>query len=99
MKTLSFKNLCAIVTTLCWLKEVTWQKSFVRIVRVVPKEVVPEKEPTAMELVQHLAQKRMITAREAKLLQFILNIIDTDEEQKKVILQQAIGQMTGSSQG
>ena len=54
---------------------------FVRIVRVVPKEVVPEKEPTAMELVQHLAQKRMITAREAKLLQFILNIIDTDEEQ------------------
>ena len=63
------------------------------------KEVVPEKEPTAMELVQHLAQKRMITAREAKLLQFILNIIDTDEEQKKVILQQAIGQMTGSSQG
>ena len=72
---------------------------FVRIVRVVPKEVVPEKEPAAMELVQHLAQKRMITAREAKLLQFILNIIDTDEEQKKVILQQAIGQMTGSSQG
>ena len=72
---------------------------FVRIVRVVPKEVVPEKAPTAMELVQHLAQKRMITAREAKLLQFILNIIDTDEEQKKVILQQAIGQMTGSSQG
>ena len=41
----------------------------------------------------------MITAREAKLLQFIQNIIDTDEEQKKVILQQAIGQMTGSSQG
>lgn len=72
---------------------------FVRIVRVVPKEVVPEKEPTAMELVQHLAKKRMITAREAKLLQFILDIIDTDEEQKKVILQQAIGQMTGSGQG
>ncbi len=72
---------------------------FVRIVRVVPKEVVPEKEPTAMELVQHLVKKRMITAREAKLLQFILDIIDTDEEQKKVILQQAIGQMTGSSQG
>lgn len=72
---------------------------FVRIVRVVPKEVVPEKEPTAMELVQHLAKKRMITAREARLLQFLLEIIDTDEEQKKVILQQAIGQMTGSGQG
>lgn len=72
---------------------------FVRIVRVVPKEVVPEKEPTAMELVQHLAKKRMITTREARLLQFILDIIDTDEEQKKVILQQAIGQMTGNSQG
>lgn len=67
---------------------------FVRIVRVVPKEVVPEKEPTAMELVQHLAKKRMITVREQRLLQFILEIIDTDEEQKKVILQQAIGQMT-----
>ena len=68
---------------------------FVRIVRVVPKEeVVPEKEPTALELVQHLAQKRMITAREARLLQFLLEIIDTDEEQKKEILQQAIGQMT-----
>ena len=68
---------------------------FVRIVRVVPKEeVVPEKEPTALELVQHLAQKRMITAREQRLLKFILEIIDADEEQKKSILQQAIGQMT-----
>ena len=68
---------------------------FVRIVRVVPKEeVVPEKEPTALELVQHLAQKRMITAREQRLLKFILEIIDVDEEQKKSILQQAIGQMT-----
>ena len=68
---------------------------FVRIVRVVPKEeVVPEKEPTALELVQHLAQKRMITAREQRLLNFILEIIDADEEQKKSILQQAIGQMT-----
>ncbi|MBQ8418444.1 MAG: CtsR family transcriptional regulator [Phascolarctobacterium sp.] len=72
---------------------------FVRIVRVVPKEVVPEKEPTAVELVQNLAQKRMITAREARLLQFILEILDTDEEQKKVVLQQAIGQMTGNGQG
>ena len=67
---------------------------FVRIVRVVPKEVIPEKEPTALELVQHLAKKRMITAREARLLQFLLEIIDTDEDQKKEILQQAIGQMT-----
>ena len=68
---------------------------FVRIVRVVPKEeVVSEKEPTALELVQHLAQKRMITAREQRLLKFILEIIDADEEQKKSILQQAIGQMT-----
>ena len=68
---------------------------FVRIVRVVPKEeVVPEKEPTALELVQHLAQKRMITAREQRLLKFILEIIDADEEQKKSIPQQAIGQMT-----
>ena len=68
---------------------------FVRIVRVVPKEeVVHEKEPTALELVQHLAQKRMITAREQRLLNFILEIIDADEEQKKSILQQAIGQMT-----
>ena len=68
---------------------------FVRIVRVVPKEeVVPEKEPTALELVQHLAQKRMITAREQRLLKFILEIIDADEEQKKSILQQAIGKMT-----
>ena len=72
---------------------------FVRIVRFVPKEeVVPEKEPTALELVQHLAQKRMITVREQRLLNFILEIIDADEEQKKTILQQAIGQMT-SGQG
>ena len=72
---------------------------FVRIVRVVPnEEVVPEKEPTALELVQHLAQKRMITVREQRLLNFILEIIDADEEQKKSILQQAIGQMT-SGQG
>jgi hypothetical protein len=36
----------------------------------------------------------MITAREQRLLKFILEIIDADEEQKKSILQQAIGQMT-----
>ena len=45
---------------------------FVRIVRVVPKEVVPEKEPTAMELVQHLAIHCQVGLIEKRGLGFLL---------------------------
>lgn len=68
---------------------------FVRIVRVVPQELRQEKEPTALELIDHLTEKRLISKREQRLLQYMFQIIDVDEEKKKVILQQAIAQMTG----
>lgn len=68
---------------------------FVRIVRVVPQQQRQEKEPTALELVDHLTEQRLISKREQRLLQYMFQIIDVDEEKKKVILQQAIAQMTG----
>lgn len=68
---------------------------FVRIVRVVPQQQRQEKAPTALELVDHLTEQRLISKREQRLLQYMFQIIDVDEEKKKVILQQAIAQMTG----
>lgn len=69
---------------------------FVRIVRMQPAAKTP-KPPTALQLVQHLLQQKMITARESALLQYMLQIIDADEDKKKEILQQAVGllQSTG----
>ena len=63
---------------------------FVRIVRMQPAAETP-KPPTALQLVQHLLQQKMITAREGALLQYMLQIIDADEDKKKEILQQAVG--------
>lgn len=62
---------------------------FVRIIRMQPAVKTP-KPPTAMQLVQHLQQQKMITAREGVLLQYMLQIIDADEDKKKEILQQAV---------
>ncbi|CDD11138.1 firmicute transcriptional repressor of class III stress [Phascolarctobacterium succinatutens CAG:287] len=62
---------------------------FVRIIRMQPAVETP-KPPTAMQLVQHLQQQKMITAREGALLQYMLQIIDADEDKKKEILQQAV---------
>lgn len=70
---------------------------FVRIVRMTPQQK-PERKLTARELVHHFAAQRMITRREEKLLTYMFSIIDADEEKKKVILQHALEQMTGSGQ-
>lgn len=64
---------------------------FVRIVRMQPAAETPKPPPTALQLVQHLLQQKMITAREGALLQYMLQIIDADEDKKKEILQQAVG--------
>ena len=66
------------------------RRGFVRIVRMQPAAETP-KPPTALQLVQHLLQQKMITAREGALLQYMLQIIDADEDKKKEILQQAVG--------
>ena len=72
---------------------------FVRIVRVVPHKVqVCPKEPTADDLVCHWAGQRLITNRERKLLQFMLQLVDGDEEKKKALLKQAITRMTDNGQ-
>ena len=63
---------------------------FVRIVRMQPAAKTPT-PPTALQLVQHLLQQKMSTAREGALLQYMLQIIDADEDKKKEILQQAVG--------
>ena len=65
---------------------------FVRIVRMEPKAVhETQKEPTASELVEHLQEQKLVTAREGALLQYMLHIIDADEKKKKAVLQQAMG--------
>lgn len=63
---------------------------FVRIVRMQSAAETP-KPPTALQLVQHLLHQKMVTAREGALLQYMLQIIDANEDKKKEILQQAIG--------
>lgn len=64
---------------------------FIRIVRMVPQntQTVP-KEPTADELVEHLQEQKLITAREKLLLQYMLHIIDANEAKKKAVLSQAL---------
>lgn len=72
---------------------------FVRIVRVVPQQEKPKRELEAAELVQHLAAQRLITQRERKLLEYMLEIIDASEQKKKKVLQQAMMRLNGSRQG
>lgn len=72
---------------------------FVRIVRVVPQQEKPKRELEAAELVQHLAAQRLITQRERKLLEYMLEIIDASEQKKKKVLQQAMMRLSGSGQG
>lgn len=72
---------------------------FVRIVRVVPQQEKPKRELEAAELVQHLAAQRLITQRERKLLEYMLEIIDASEQKKKKVLQQAMMRLKGSGQG
>lgn len=72
---------------------------FVRIVRVVPQQEKPKRELEAAELVRHLAAQRLITQRERKLLEYMLEIIDASEQKKKKVLQQAMMRLNGSGQG
>ena len=66
---------------------------FVRIMRMNPQEYV-KRETTADEMVDHLLEQRMISNREQKLLHFMLNIIDVNEDKKKIILKQAVQELT-----
>lgn len=70
---------------------------FVRIMRMAPKSAELQKhEPTAAELVDHLTNKKLITEREGRLLQYMLKIIDADENKKKKVLQQALSLLSSS---
>ena len=69
---------------------------FVRIMRMEPQAKQLQHEPTAAELVEHMADKKLVTAREGVLLQYMLKIIDADESKKKKVLQQAIGLLSSS---
>lgn len=64
---------------------------FVRIMRLEPCAEQLQHEPTAAELVQHMESKKLVTGRESVLLQYMLKIIDADEDKKKKVLQQAMG--------
>lgn len=65
---------------------------FVRIMRMNPQRS-QVRETTAKDLVDDLLENRMITNREQKLLHFMLNIIDLDEDKKKIVLKQAVKEM------
>lgn len=62
---------------------------FVRIVRMA-SEAPKQQPPTALELVDHLAEQRLVTTRESALLKYMLGILDADEPGKKAVLQQAV---------
>lgn len=64
---------------------------FVRIVRMEPKiKKQISQEPTALELVTHLTEQKLLTARESALLRYMLQIIDVEDSKKKVLLKQAM---------
>ena len=66
---------------------------FVRIMRRLPQaQAAPE--PNAEELVEQLAQRRVLTRREQALMQYFLGIISADEEKKKAVLSQALASLT-----
>lgn len=65
---------------------------FVRIMRMNPQE--QRRETTADEMVDHLLEQRMISSREQKLLHFMLSILDVNEDKKKIILKQAVQELT-----
>lgn len=66
---------------------------FIRIVRTEPLLKQLLQEPTSLELLGHLAEQKLITAREKALLQYMLNILDIEDEEKKKVLKQAMGAM------
>lgn len=78
---------------------------YVRIMRIEPEEQLTKlpvasgtilerqvnaKPAKAEEIVARLYQDRMITSRERKLLEFMLDIVDVSEQQKLLILEQAV---------
>lgn len=68
---------------------------FVRIVRVMPNELQENSGvPTVQELIEHWAANRLISRREKALLQYMMEILDTDEEHKRVVLKTSISKMT-----
>ncbi len=65
---------------------------FVRIVRVTPPKKEQHRE-TAMSLLEHWAQRGVVTGREYALLKYMLEIMNADEKKKITVLQNAISKM------
>lgn len=73
---------------------------FIRIVRMEPsRQLKKDIEPTADDLIEHLAAKRLITGRERVLLKYMLGIIDADDSRKKAVLQQAVHLLDSAERG
>lgn len=73
---------------------------FVRIVRVAEESHnAPVKELTALEMVKHFQKQGILTVRERKLLEYMLNIIEATESKKKKVLQQAMLHLNSGKEG
>lgn len=66
---------------------------FVRVMRVLPEKPV-HREVTASEVVENLGKQHLLTSREQRLLHYMLSILDVDEKQKKMVLREAVEQLT-----
>lgn len=66
---------------------------FVRIVRVTPPNNEKERRETAQNILDHWAQRGIVTSREYALLKYMLEIINADEKKKITVLQNAISKM------
>lgn len=51
-------------------------------------------EPTVLDLIEHWAGNRLISRREKALLQYMMEILDADEQRKRAVLETAISKMT-----
>ncbi len=68
---------------------------FVKILRVEPEQVKKQEHiPSINEILEYWLAHRMITIREAKLLSYMLGILNNSEEEKREVLQRAMEAMT-----
>ena len=66
---------------------------FVRVMRMLPEKPL-HREVSAGEVVESLRRQHVVTDREQRLLHYMLSILDLNEKDKKMVLREAVEQLT-----
>lgn len=71
-------------------------KGFVRIIRIGGRTEAQKKLATPEGFVEYLEQNSVITGRERQLLDYMLGVIDADDDKKIELLRQAVARLQGA---